>query len=198
MADFFKNIKLTEEERKISNLILKEIEARLKFLIDVGLEYLTLSRSASTLSGGEAQRIRLATQIGSRLSGVLYVLDEPSIGLHQRDNKKLIDALLEMRDLGNTLIVVEHDEEMMRSADFLVDIGPGAGINGGEIVALGTPAEVSKNPKSITGAYLSGKRKIEVPKTRRKGNGKFIEVIGAKENNLKNIDVKFPLENLLQ
>lgn len=197
LADFFKNIKLTEEERKISNLILKEIEARLKFLIDVGLEYLTLSRSASTLSGGEAQRIRLATQIGSRLSGVLYVLDEPSIGLHQRDNKKLIDALLEMRDLGNTLIVVEHDEEMMRSADFLVDIGPGAGINGGEIVALGTPAEVSKNPKSITGAYLSGKRKIEVPKTRRKGNGKFIEVIGAKENNLKNIDVKFPLGKLI-
>ena len=149
MADFFKNIKLTEEERKISNLILKEIEARLKFLIDVGLEYLTLSRSASTLSGGEAQRIRLATQIGSRLSGVLYVLDEPSIGLHQRDNKKLIDALLEMRDLGNTLIVVEHDEEMMRSADFLVDIGPGAGINGGEIVALGTPAEVSKIQKVL-------------------------------------------------
>ena len=165
----------------------------MQFLLNVGLSYLTLSRSAESLSGGEAQRIRLATQIGSRLSGVLYVLDEPSIGLHQRDNEKLINSLKEMRDLGNTLIVVEHDIDTMMSADYLVDVGPGAGDAGGYIVASGTPEEVMKNDKSITGRYLSGKEKIEIPKKHRKGNGLFLEVKGAKENNLKNINVKFPL-----
>ena len=166
---------------------------RLSFLINVGLEYLTLSRSAETLSGGEAQRIRLATQIGSRLTGVLYVLDEPSIGLHQRDNARLIKTLKEMRDLGNTLIVVEHDEETMMESDYLVDIGPRAGVHGGEIVVAGTPEEVMACPNSITGAYLSKKEKVELPKTRRVGNGKFINIVGASENNLKNVDVKFPL-----
>ncbi|MDD2391320.1 MAG: excinuclease ABC subunit UvrA [Bacilli bacterium] len=190
---FLTNLKLTKEQKEISNLVIKELESRLNFLINVGLEYLTLARNAGTLSGGEAQRIRLATQIGSRLTGVLYVLDEPSIGLHQRDNQKLINSLLEMRDLGNTLIVVEHDTETMLAADFLVDIGPEAGSHGGYIVAVGTPEEVMKCENSITAKYLTGKEKIEVPKTRRKGNGLFLEIKGAKENNLKNINVKFPL-----
>lgn len=193
LIPFFAQLKLTSEEAKIAELLLKEIENRLNFLRNVGLEYLTLARTASTLSGGELQRIRLATQIGSRLTGVLYVLDEPSIGLHQRDNDKLISSLLEMRDLGNTLIVVEHDEDTMRSADFLVDVGPGAGENGGKIVAAGTPEEVMANSDSLTGQYLTGKLKIEVPKNRRKGNGKFLEIKGAKEHNLKNINVKIPL-----
>ncbi len=193
LIPFFQELKLTDSQREISDLLLKEILARLTFLKNVGLEYLTLSRSAGTLSGGEAQRIRLATQIGSKLTGVLYVLDEPSIGLHQKDNEKLIHSLLEMRDLGNTLIVVEHDTDTMLASDFLVDVGPGAGENGGEIVASGTPQEVMQNENSITGRYLSGKECIEIPKTRRKGNKKYIEVIGAQENNLKNINVKFPL-----
>ena len=193
LYDFFKKIKLNREQTKISELIIKEINSRLEFLINVGLEYLTLAREAKTLSGGEAQRIRLATQIGSRLTGVLYVLDEPSIGLHQRDNQRLINSMLEMRDLGNTLIVVEHDTDTMLQADYLVDIGPKAGVHGGEVVAEGTPEEVMKNPNSLTGKYLSGKLKIEAPKTRRKGNKKYVEIVGAKENNLKNLKVKFPL-----
>jgi excinuclease ABC subunit A len=193
LYDWFCNIKLGEEEKVISKLAIKEIMDRLKFLKNVGLEYLTLARSAETLSGGEAQRIRLATQIGSRLTGVLYVLDEPSIGLHQRDNARLINTLKEMRDLGNTLIVVEHDEETMMESDYLVDIGPKAGVHGGEIVVAGTPQEVMQCPNSITGAYLSKKEKIEIPKERRTGNGKFINIIGASENNLKNVNVKFPL-----
>ena len=193
---FINNLKLTNEQKEISRLILKEIDSRLSFLINVGLEYLTLARNAATLSGGEAQRIRLATQIGSRLTGVLYVLDEPSIGLHQRDNQRLINSLLEMRDLGNTLVVVEHDTDTMLAADYLVDIGPGAGIHGGNIVAEGTPAEVMDNPNSLTGKYLKGELKIEVPETRRKGNKKYIEIKGAKENKLKNINVKFPLGTL--
>lgn len=190
---FFQDLKLSEEKRKIADLVIKEIQARLSFLQNVGLEYLTLSRSAATLSGGEAQRIRLATQIGSKLTGVLYVLDEPSIGLHQRDNEMLIKSLLEMRDLGNTLIVVEHDTDTMLAADMLIDIGPGAGDQGGQIMASGTPREVMENENSITGKYLSGKLKIEVPPKRRKGNKKFITIVGAAENNLKNIDVKIPL-----
>jgi excinuclease ABC subunit A len=189
----YKTLKLTKEQENIAALVLKEINDRLAFLSNVGLEYLTLNRSAGTLSGGEAQRIRLATQIGSHLTGVLYVLDEPSIGLHQRDNERLINSLKEMRDLGNTLIVVEHDEDTMRAADYLVDIGPGAGDAGGYVVAEGTPEEVAKNPNSITGLYLSGKKKIEVPSKRRKGNKKFITIKGAAENNLKHIDVKIPL-----
>ncbi len=193
LYEFFKNLKLTKQQQEISELIVKEINSRLEFLINVGIEYLTLSRSAGTLSGGEAQRIRLATQIGSRLTGVLYVLDEPSIGLHQRDNERLINSMLEMRDLGNTLIVVEHDTDTMRACDYLVDIGPQAGIHGGEVVACGTPEEVMKNENSITGKYLSGKLKIEVPTKRRKGNKKYLEIKGACENNLKNINVKFPL-----
>lgn len=193
LIPFFEHLKLTEEQTQIADLLLKEIKSRLAFLKNVGLEYLTLARSAGTLSGGEAQRIRLATQIGSRLTGVLYVLDEPSIGLHQRDNDRLIQSLLEMRDLGNTLIVVEHDTDTMLAADYLVDVGPKAGDQGGEIVAAGTPEEVMKNEKSITGRYLSGKECIEVPKKRRKGNGKFITIKGACENNLKDIDVKIPL-----
>lgn len=193
LKEFLSSLKLTKQEEDISRLILKEIDSRLSFLINVGLEYLTLSREAGTLSGGEAQRIRLATQIGSRLTGVLYVLDEPSIGLHQRDNQKLINSLLKMRDLGNTLIVVEHDTDTMLAADYLVDIGPKAGEHGGKIVAEGTPEEVMKNEKSLTGKYLTGKEKIELPTTRRKGNKKQIEIVGAKENNLKNIKVKFPL-----
>ncbi len=193
LYEFLNNLKLTSEQEKIAELILKEIKDRLKFLINVGLSYLTLNRMAGTLSGGEAGRIRLATQIGSHLTGVLYVLDEPSIGLHQRDNARLINSLLEMRDLGNTLIVVEHDTDTMLASDYLVDVGPLAGIHGGEIVAAGTPEEVMKNEKSLTGRYLSGKLKIEVPKKRRKGNGKYIEVRGASENNLKNINIKFPL-----
>ena len=193
LIPFFDNLKLTESQQEIAMLLIKEIKSRLDFLKNVGLEYLTLSRSAGTLSGGEAQRIRLATQIGSKLTGVLYVLDEPSIGLHQADNEKLIESLKQMRDLGNTLIVVEHDTDTMLASDFLVDVGPGAGDNGGQIIAAGTPEEVMKNENSITGRYLSGKECIEVPKTRRKGINKYIEVKGAAENNLKDIDVKFPL-----
>ena len=190
---FMKNLKLTVEQKKISELLVKEIINRLEFLNNVGLGYIALSRSASTLSGGEAQRIRLATQIGSKLTGVLYVLDEPSIGLHQRDNEKLINSMKEMRDLGNTLIVVEHDTDTMMAADYLVDIGPGAGDDGGYVMAEGTPTEVMNNPKSLTGRYLRGELKIDVPTTRRKGNGSFIEIKGAKEHNLKNINVKLPL-----
>ena len=193
LYNFMQNIKLTKEQAQISELLVKEILSRLEFLNNVGLGYITLDRAAGTLSGGEAQRIRLATQIGSKLSGVLYVLDEPSIGLHQRDNEKLINSLKEMRDLGNTLIVVEHDTDTMKAADYLVDIGPGAGTDGGYIMAAGTPEEVMKNPNSLTGKYLTGEEKIEVPKKRRKGNGLFLEVKGAKEHNLKNVNVKFPL-----
>ncbi|HHT7738125.1 TPA: excinuclease ABC subunit UvrA [Streptococcus suis] len=187
------NLTLSENEVTIATPIVKEIKDRLSFLNNVGLNYLTLSRAAGTLSGGESQRIRLATQIGSNLSGVLYILDEPSIGLHQRDNDRLIASLKKMRDLGNTLIVVEHDEDTMREADWLIDIGPGAGVFGGEIVASGTPAQVAKNKKSITGQYLSGKREIPVPLERRVGNGRFLEVTGAKENNLQDVTVRFPL-----
>ncbi len=193
LLNWFDKLKLTKEQTEVSFLVVKEIKERLTFLKNVGLEYLTLSREAATLSGGEAQRIRLATQIGSRLSGILYVLDEPSIGLHQRDNAKLINSLKEMRDLGNTLIVVEHDTDTMLAADYLVDIGPKAGTEGGYLVACGTPEEVMKNDKSLTGRYLSGKEVIEVPKKRRKGNGKSIKITGCKENNLKNINVEFPL-----
>ena len=184
---------LTEQQMLIAYRILKEIRSRLGFLKSVGLGYLTLARSAGTLSGGESQRIRLATQIGSSLMGVLYILDEPSIGLHQRDNDKLLATLQRLRDLGNSLIVVEHDEDTMRSADYLIDIGPGAGVHGGQVVAAGTPAEVMANPDSLTGQYLSGKKKIEVPAVRRPGNGKVLKVIGAAENNLRHIDVEFPL-----
>ncbi|MED4933740.1 excinuclease ABC subunit UvrA [Heyndrickxia coagulans] len=190
---FFAHLGLTEKEQAIARLILREIESRLGFLVNVGLDYLTLSRSAGTLSGGEAQRIRLATQIGSRLTGVLYILDEPSIGLHQRDNDRLIATLRQMADIGNTLIVVEHDEDTMLAADYLIDIGPGAGVHGGKVVAAGTPREVMKNPDSLTGQYLSGKKFIPLPPERRKGDGRFVEIRGAKENNLKNINVKFPL-----
>ena len=190
---FFDNLKLNKEQEQIANLLIKEIKSRLEFLKNVGLEYLTLSRAAGTLSGGESQRIRLATQIGSKLTGVLYVLDEPSIGLHQKDNEKLIKSLLEMRDLGNTLIVVEHDTDTMLASDYLVDVGPGAGDQGGQIVSHGTPEEVMKDDNSLTGKYLSGKEKIDIPSTRRKGNGKTIEIKGASENNLKNINVKIPL-----
>jgi excinuclease ABC subunit A len=195
--DFFKNLKLNQTESKIAYQILKEINARLKFLQDVGLNYLNLARSAVSLSGGEAQRIRLATQIGSGLQGVLYVLDEPSIGLHQRDNARLLRTLERLRDLGNTVIVVEHDEETIRSADFLVDIGPGAGVHGGEIVATGSPAEVTKSNQSITAKYLNGEMKIATPKKRRAGNGKQLVVKGARENNLKNLDVNIPLGKLV-
>ncbi len=184
---------LTEQQMLIADRILKEIRSRLGFLKSVGLGYLTLARSAGTLSGGESQRIRLATQIGSSLMGVLYILDEPSIGLHQRDNDKLLATLKNLRDLGNSLIVVEHDEDTMRSADYLIDIGPGAGVHGGQVVAAGTPVEVMANPDSLTGQYLSGKKKIEVPAVRRPGNGKVLKVIGASENNLRHIDVEFPL-----
>ena len=193
---FFTQLTLTPREAKIARQILKEIHARLNFLLDVGLDYLTLSRSAGTLSGGEAQRIRLATQIGSGLQGVLYVLDEPSIGLHQRDNNRLLATLKHLRDLGNTLIVVEHDEDTMYAADHIIDIGPGAGANGGRVVAEGTAEEIKKNPDSVTGAYLSRRKFIPVPQKRRPGNGKFIEVVGAAENNLKNLTVKFPLGTL--
>lgn len=190
---FFDQLALTEKEMKIANLILREIKERLNFLIEVGLDYLTLSRSAGTLSGGEAQRIRLATQIGSRLTGVLYILDEPSIGLHQRDNDRLIRALQNMRDIGNTLIVVEHDEDTMLAADYLIDIGPGAGVHGGQVVAAGTPKEVMNDDRSLTGQYLSGKKFIPLPVERRKPDGRYIEIKGASENNLKNVNVKFPL-----
>ena len=190
--EFVNSLTFTEREKIISNQIIKEIRSRLQFLLNVGLDYLTLSRSAGTLSGGESQRIRLATQIGSGLTGVLYILDEPSIGLHQRDNDRLIDTLLHLRDLGNTVIVVEHDTDTMLAADHIVDVGPGAGIHGGEIVGEGTAEELKSFPKSVTGKYLSGELSIDVPKVRRKSTGK-ITVRGAKENNLKNIDVDFPL-----
>ncbi|MBR3674322.1 MAG: excinuclease ABC subunit UvrA [Clostridia bacterium] len=194
IKEYLDNLKLSKKDAMIAETILKEMNKRLQFLMDVGLEYLTLSRSAGSLSGGEAQRIRLATQIGSGLTGVLYILDEPSIGLHQRDNEKLINTLKKLRDLGNTLLVVEHDEDTMYAADQIIDIGPGAGVHGGNVMAQGTAEEIKKVKDSITGQYLSGAKKIEVPKKRRKPQkGKYIEVIGAKENNLKNIDVKFPL-----
>ena len=193
LYDFMKKLKLNNEQKKISELLIKEIINRLEFLNNVGIGYIALNRSASTLSGGEAQRIRLATQIGSKLTGVLYVLDEPSIGLHQRDNEKLINSMKEMRDLGNTLIVVEHDVDTMMAADYLVDIGPGAGELGGKVMAAGTPEEVMMNENSLTGKYLRGEEKIDVPKKRRTGNGLYIEIKGAKEHNLKNINVKFPL-----
>lgn len=192
-VDFMNNLKLTDRENFIAESIIKEIKSRLEFLKSVGLEYLTLSRSASSLSGGESQRIRLATQIGSSLVGVLYVLDEPSIGLHQRDNEKLIDTLKKLRDLGNTLIVVEHDEDTIRAADYIVDIGPGAGVHGGEVVAQGSLQDIINCERSITGQYLSGKKHIDIPEKTREGNGNFLKIIGAKQNNLKNIDVEFPL-----
>jgi len=195
--NFIENLTFTESEKVITKEIVKEIKARLRFLVAVGLDYLTLSRRAGTLSGGEAQRIRLATQIGSSLMGVIYILDEPSIGLHQRDNSKLIATLQKLRDVGNSVIVVEHDEETMLSADYLIDIGPGAGIHGGKVVAAGTPEEVMANPASITGAYLSGKKKIPIPEQRREGNGKWLTVVGAKENNLKNITVNIPLGKMV-
>ena len=192
-AVFMEQLQLSKQQEEIARLIVKEIKDRLGFLNNVGLGYLTLDRIAGSLSGGEAQRIRLATQIGSHLSGVLYVLDEPSIGLHQRDNDRLISTLKDMRDLGNSLIVVEHDEDTMRASDYIIDIGPGAGIHGGEVVAAGTPQEVMANENSITGAYLSGRMKIEVPKKRRKGNGRKLRVVKAACNNLKNVTVDFPL-----
>ena len=191
--EFFDKITLTDTQKKIASQVFKEIKARLSFLKNVGLEYLTLERSAATLSGGEAQRIRLSTQIGSGLTGVMYILDEPSIGLHQRDNQKLIDSLTYLRDLGNTVVVVEHDEQTLLTADYLVDIGPGAGVHGGQVMASGTPEEVMKIDQSITGRYLSGKIRMAIPESRRKGNGKFIEIQGVSEHNLKNIDVKIPL-----
>ena len=193
MLAFVNDLELDESRAKIAKEVLKEIKARLNFLVSVGLDYLNLSRTAGTLSGGEAQRIRLATQIGSALTGVLYILDEPSIGLHQRDNGKLINTLKSLRDLGNSVIVVEHDEETMREADYIVDVGPGAGIHGGEIVAVGTPEEVAECRSSVTADYLSGRRTIEVPKTRRTGNGNKLRIVGARENNLKNVDVEIPL-----
>jgi excinuclease ABC subunit A len=189
---FFSELKLNPVEQKISHQVMKEILTRLRFLKDVGIEYLTLDRAAGTLSGGESQRIRLATQIGSSLTGVLYVLDEPSIGLHQRDNQKLLTALKKMRDMGNTVIVVEHDEETIRDADYVVDLGPGAGLHGGYVVAIGTPDDIERNEKSITGNYLAGRERIEVPVSRREPKG-FIEILGAREHNLKNVNVKFPL-----
>ena len=193
MLEFVNELTLGESEAKIAKEVIKEIKERLNFLVSVGLDYLSLSRTAGTLSGGEAQRIRLATQIGSALTGVLYILDEPSIGLHQRDNGKLIKTLKNLRDIGNTVIVVEHDEDTMKESDFIVDIGPGAGIHGGEVVATGTPKDVAKNEKSITGAYLSGRKSIELPKSRREGSGEFLRVIGASENNLKNVNLDIPL-----
>ena len=191
--DFMEKLVLSEQKTMIAGQIVKEIKTRLNFLNSVGLEYLTLSRSAGTLSGGESQRIRLATQIGSSLMGVLYILDEPSIGLHQRDNDKLLETLKHLRDLGNTLLVVEHDEDTMRAADHIIDVGPGAGVHGGSIIAQGTAEEIMANPSSITGAYLSGVRKIPVPKERRKGNGNFLTIRGAAENNLRGVDVQIPL-----
>jgi excinuclease ABC subunit A len=194
-SEFFKNLNkgLNQKDLTIAKQVLKEINARLSFLLNVGLVYLSLDRAADTLSGGEAQRIRLATQIGSGLTGVLYILDEPSIGLHQRDNSRLLQTLKDLRDLGNTVIVVEHDEETIREADWVVDIGPGAGKHGGELVAEGTPKDIQKNPKSITGQYLAGKEFIQLPKKRRPGNGRKISILGAAEFNLKNIDVEIPL-----
>ena len=194
---FFSNLNLTPAQQEIARPILKEIIDRLSFMQNVGVDYLTLSRAARTLSGGEAQRIRLATQIGSNLSGVMYVLDEPSIGLHQRDNDRLIASLKKMRDLGNTLIVVEHDEDTMRAADYIIDIGPGAGEKGGQVMAAGTPKQIMRSRKSLTGQYLAGKQQIPVPATRRPGNGHFITVTGAKENNLKDLTVQFPLGDFI-
>ena len=196
-AGFIQNLDLTEQKAKIAERILKEIKERLGFLNNVGLNYLTLSRSAGSLSGGESQRIRLATQIGSSLSGVLYILDEPSIGLHQRDNEKLIDTMKSLRDLGNTLIVVEHDEDTMRAADWIVDVGPGAGVHGGEIVAQGTIDDICASERSITGQYLSGEKRIPVPASRRQGNGHAIRVVNATEHNLKNVTVDFPLGKMI-
>lgn len=192
--EFMKNLRLEGNMAMVAEQIVKEIKSRLQFLTDVGLSYLTLSRSAGTLSGGESQRIRLATQIGSSLMGVLYILDEPSIGLHQRDNDKLLGTLKHLRDLGNTLIVVEHDEDTMRAADFIVDVGPGAGSHGGEIVAAGTLEDIINCPRSVTGQYLSGVKKIPVPATRRAGNGNFLRIRGARENNLKMWMWTFPWE----
>ncbi|MCA9349203.1 excinuclease ABC subunit UvrA, partial [Candidatus Saccharibacteria bacterium] len=194
---FFSQLELNQQNAKIASQILKEINARLSFLDEVGLGYLTLARSANTLSGGEAQRIRLATQIGSGLQGVLYVLDEPSIGLHQRDNDRLLNTLVRLRDLGNSVLVVEHDEDTIRRADFVVDVGPGAGVHGGEIVVADTPDKVAKTTTSITGSYLSGRKKIPVPKARRAGNGKNLKVIGAREHNLKNVTVEIPLGKMV-
>src|SRR5690606_30966052 len=194
---WFTGLKLSEQEEHIAHQITKEICARLKFLQDVGLNYLTLLRSATTLSGGEAQRIRLATQIGSGLMGVLYVLDEPSIGLHQRDNGRLIKTLKHLRDLGNTVIVVEHDEETIRTADYLIDIGPGAGVHGGRVVAEGHPDDVAKAKESITGQYLRGTKKIAIPKKRRSGNEKSLVIKGAREHNLQNVDVTIPLGKMV-
>jgi excinuclease ABC subunit A len=191
--DFFETLKLEGKKEIIAQRILKEIAGRLGFLRNVGLSYLTLDRSAHTLSGGESQRIRLATQIGSKLSGVLYVLDEPSIGLHQRDNQRLLSTLLQMRDLGNTVLVVEHDEETIRTSDYVVDMGPGAGVKGGEVVFSGTPESLLKDDKSLTGQYLSGRKHIEIPLKRRPGKGEKLVIEGAQENNLKKIDVEFPL-----
>lgn len=191
--EFLTEVRLTEREQLIARQVLKEIKERLSFLVNVGLDYLTLSRASATLSGGESQRIRLATQIGSGLTGVLYVLDEPSIGLHQRDNQRLLDALRELRDLGNTLIVVEHDRETMEAADWIIDMGPGAGTHGGEVVAAGTWEQICAEPRSITGQYLKGERRIPLPRKRRRPNGKFITIRGAREHNLKNIDVQIPL-----
>ena len=191
--EFINHLELTEREQLIAGQVLKEIRSRLGFLVNVGLDYLTLARSAATLSGGESQRIRLATQIGSSLMGVLYILDEPSIGLHQRDNDRLIATLQRLRDLGNTVIVVEHDEDTIRAADYIVDIGPGAGVHGGNVVAAGTAEDIMACPESVTGQYLSGVKKIEVPAQRRPGNGKFLTIRGARENNLKNVDVQIPL-----
>ena len=190
---FFENLSLSLSEEKIASQLLKEINSRLKFLKNVGLDYLTLERPAETLSGGEAQRIRLATQIGSSLTGVMYILDEPSIGLHQRDNQKLIDTLTYLRDQGNTVIVVEHDEQTLRTADFLIDIGPGAGIHGGKVVASGTPCEVMNIEESLTGQYLKGTLNMKIPEKRRKGNGLFINLQGVTEHNLKNVSVELPL-----
>jgi excinuclease ABC subunit A len=193
IKDFFDNLSLTNREAIIGKQILKEIDSRVGFLVDVGLSYLTLSRAAATLSGGEAQRIRLATQIGSGLMGVLYILDEPSIGLHQRDNEKLLKTLKKLKELGNTLIVVEHDEDTMYAADYIIDMGPGAGVHGGNVVATGTVEDIKNSDESLTGQYLSGKMKIDVPTHRLKSDGKYIEIVGARENNLKNISVKIPL-----
>jgi excinuclease ABC subunit A len=197
LSQFFVKLELGERQKIIARQVLKEIAQRLDFLKNVGLSYLTLSRAAMTLSGGEAQRIRLATQIGSRLTGVIYILDEPSIGLHPRDNTKLLNALIALRDLGNTVVVIEHDMETMLASDFLVDIGPGAGVHGGEVVACGTPADVMKNEGSLTGKYLSGKRHITYPQSRRKGNGRILKIIGAEGNNLKNVTVSLPLGMLV-
>lgn len=193
LKDFMSQISLTNTQHLIADRIIKEICARLEFLINVGLDYLTLSRSATTLSGGESQRIRLATQIGSGLTGVLYILDEPSIGLHQKDNQRLLQSLKNLRDLGNTLIVVEHDEETIRSADYIVDIGVGAGVHGGKVVACGTVDDIIASKDSITGKYLSGELSIPVPIARRKGNGNYLHIKNARQNNLKNIDVDIPL-----